>query len=292
MSPVPEVISKSTRRWLGSCAASRPLESGGVVPVVYDGVIEENPWGYGKRLRFITAEINKAFPLRHPSSIRVLDVGCGNGSLVAIPLARHGFDLTGLDLHQPSIKHAQKLASALPNAHFFEGTVTEVELPLFDVVILSEVVEHVADPEGLLLATLKHLKPDGIVVVTVPNGYGEFEIDSWVFRALRLQSAIDFLRCSLRRWPSQQTDQIETAATDNHDCGHVQFFTRSRLKRMFADCSTELVRESAGSFVCGPIVCHTIGRWRRFIKWNVRIADRLPLAFVSSWYFVLRRANR
>lgn len=285
MSSAPEVSDNSPRQWEAVSKNSQGLEL-----IVCTEMIEENPWGYGKRLRFIAAEINRAFPLRQPTSIRVLDVGCGNGSLVAIPLARRGFDVTGVDLHQPSIQHGQQLASSLPNARFIAGAVTDVQLPVFDVAILSEVLEHVADPKGLLLATLKHLKPDGIVLVTVPNGYGEFEIDLWIFRTLRLQSVIDLLKRTLGR-SRRRTEQIETSATDNHECGHVQFFTRSRLKRMFTECSLGLAQESAGSFVCGPVVCHTIARWRRFVEWNVRIADRIPLALVSSWYFVLRRTN-
>jgi SAM-dependent methyltransferase len=289
MSSAPEVSNQPGPRH-GPYAELRAEEPGSAGSLNCSELIEENPWGYSKRLRFITENIYKAFPLRDPSSIRVLDVGCGNGSLVAIPLARRGFAVTGLDLHLPSIITAQKLASTLSNAQFMVASVNEVELPAFDVAILSEVLEHVADPEGLLSDALKHLKADGIVLVTVPNGYGEFEIDSWLFRTLSLRSVIDFLKRLLR--PSTfHADQGAIAATDNHDCGHVQFFTRRRLKRVFARCSVEPVEESAGSFVCGPIVCHTIARSRRFVEWNARIADRLPLSLVSSWYFVLQRVN-
>jgi|SRR5579863_1572933 len=287
MSSAHEVSETSPGQW-----KSVPMDSEAIKPVTCEEILEENPWGYGKRLRFIGTEIKRAFPLRQPGSTRVLDVGCGNGSLVAIPLARRGFDVTGTDLHEPSIQNAKKLAGAVPNARFIVGSVSALELPAFDVAILSEVLEHVPDPKGLLLATLRCLKPDGIVVVTVPNGYGEFEIDSWIFRALRLRFVFDFVKRFLRPPLPSEIAKVATAATDNHDCGHVQFFTRSRLKRMFVECSLEVAEESAGSFVCGPIIYHVIARWRRLIEWNVRVADRLPLALVSSWYFVLRRANR
>jgi SAM-dependent methyltransferase len=256
-------------------------------------VLEENPWGYGKRLRFVAEAIATEYRDRSPDSVRVLDVGCGNGSLLAIPLARAGLDVTGVDLHRPSIERARRTADAIPNAHFIAGAVTDLTEPPFDVVILSEVLEHVFDPEVLLLVSLEHLKPDGIVVITVPNGYGEFEIDSWIFRTLHLRVAVDFLKRVLRTGSAASVagSEPDIAATDNEDCPHVQFFRRRRLQQMFRECSLALVRESAGSFVCGPLVCHALGRSRRFIEWNVRVADRLPLAFASSWHFVLRLAT-
>jgi SAM-dependent methyltransferase len=252
--------------------------------------IEENLWAYAKRLRFVREVLVNEFAARSAASVRVLDVGCGNGSLLAIPLARRGYDVTGTDLHAPSIEHARRLAREIPNARFEQEAVTELSAPAFDVVILSEVLEHVDDPKALLLASMKHLKNDGIVVVTVPNGYGEFEIDWWIFRNLRFQRAIDLLY-RFRGNRASDGDRQDLPATDNHGCGHVQFFRLTRLRNVFRDCSLCVAKESAGSFICGPIVCYTLARSRRFIEWNARIADRLPLAMASSWYFALRRAT-
>jgi len=273
-------------------AGLTPSEEGRAMAPPCDGEMEENPWGYRKRLRFIAGAIAKTFPLWEPTSVRVLDLGCGNGSLVALPLARRGFDVTGLDFHLPSIEHARRLSDAMPNARFIAGTVDGLPSALFDVIILSEVLEHVFDPEALLLASLKHLQPDGIVLITVPNGYGEFEIDSFIFRIFRLQSAIDLLKRLFRIGASSAcSPRLQSAATDNDKCGHVQFFRRGRLRRLFEQCSLIIVDESAGSLVCGPMVCHSLARSRRFIEWNARIADKLPMVFASSWYFVLRRAT-
>jgi 2-polyprenyl-3-methyl-5-hydroxy-6-metoxy-1,4-benzoquinol methylase len=274
---------------LSSC-----LYSGGP-PELLSEVIEENPWGYAKRLRFVQEALASEFATVPATSIRVLDVGCGNGAFVAIPLARCGYDVTGIDLHNRSIEHAQRLANVMPNARFFASGVAELESPPFDVVILSEVLEHVPDPKGLLSGTLRHLKPDGIVVVTVPNGYGEFEIDSWIYRTLRLQVGINLFKRIVhvaRASSPRKLDQETSAATDNVDCGHIHFFRRRVLKKLFAECSLAVARECAGSFVCGPIVCHALARSRRFVEWNTRVSDKLPLTLVSSWYFVLRRIQQ
>ena len=240
----------------------------------------ENLWGYAKRLRFVRETIAASFPQRSPCSVRVLDVGCGNGSELALPLLRHGFHVTGVDTHAPSIEHARRAAQGFETGRFVCGRVEDLKHELFDVVILSEVLEHVTEPRELLAASLRYLSSDGLMIVTVPNGYGEFEMDSWLFRLLRGQRIVDALAKSKRE---------VVAATDNHADGHVQFFTRRRLSRLFDDCSLSVVREGAGSFLAGPFVGHTLARSARFIEWNARVTDKLPLAFASGWYFALRR---
>ncbi|HWT02299.1 MAG TPA: methyltransferase domain-containing protein [Pyrinomonadaceae bacterium] len=243
---------------------------------------QENLWGYRKRLRFVERALAEAYPRRAAGSLRVLDVGCGNGSELALPLARRGFQVTGLDVDAPSVEHANRLATDLPNARFACLDVTELKSEPFDVVILSEVLEHVTDPRSLLASSVRHLAADGVGIVTVPNGYGEFELDSRLFRLLRLQRVVDRLAKNGRE---------VAAATDNHASGHVQFFTRRRLRQLFAECSLAVFREGAASFMAGPLVGHTLARSRRFIEWNSRVTDKLPPALASGWYFALRRTR-
>ncbi|HEX8775836.1 MAG TPA: methyltransferase domain-containing protein [Pyrinomonadaceae bacterium] len=241
----------------------------------------ENLWGYAKRLRFVRRVIAEGFPGRAASSLRVLDVGCGNGTQLALPLVRDGFRLTGVDTDERSIEHARRLSLEAANAEFICGSVEDVSpAELFDVVILSEVLEHMTEPAVLLEASAARMAANAILIVTVPNGYGEFELDSKMFRALRLQKAVDALA---------RNDREVIAATDNHECGHVQFFTLGRLLRLFRQCRLEIVRREASVLFSGPLVGHTLARSERFIEWNARITDKLPLVLSSGWYFALRR---
>jgi 2-polyprenyl-3-methyl-5-hydroxy-6-metoxy-1,4-benzoquinol methylase len=240
----------------------------------------ENLWGYAKRLRFVEETIAEIFPSASFASLRVLDVGCGNGSMLALPLAQRGFQVTGIDIDARSIEHAKQLAKELPNATFVCGDVAELRGEKFDVVILAEVLEHMTEPSTLLADSVKHLSEGGIVIITVPNGYGEFEIDSRLFHLLRLQRIVDAL--------ARNSREI-VAATDNHESGHVQSFTRRRLRRLFAECSLTIFREGAASFLAGPLIGHTLARSNRFIEWNSRVTDKLPLTLASGWYFALRR---
>jgi ubiquinone biosynthesis O-methyltransferase len=240
----------------------------------------ENLWGYKKRLRFVQHVFAESFSQRPPDSLRVLDVGCGNGSELALPLARLGFQVTGIDIHAPSIEHARQLGVDVSNLNYVCGRVEELKSPHYDMVILSEVLEHLTEPRFLLLAAIEHLNKNGIIIVTVPNGYGEFEIDSWLFRVFRLQRIVDVV--------ARNSKQV-IAATDNHESGHVQFFTRRQLRRLFAECSLSVAREGVASFLAGPFVGHTLARSARFVEWNARVTDNLPRVLYSGWYFALRR---
>lgn len=247
--------------------ASQPLE-------------RENLWGYLKRLRFVRRSIAESFPGRQSRSLHVLDVGCGNGSQLAMSLIGDGFNLTGVDTDEQSIEHARRLAAGFSNARFLCREVEHFDSQeVFDVVILSEVLEHVNEPRLLLDAGMRRLRADGVLIVTVPNGYGEFEIDSWIFRTLRLQTIVN-------AFASESNDVV--GSTDNQESGHVQFFTRSRLHRLFNECGLKIFREGASSLFSGPMAGHIIARSEKFIAWNAHVADTLPLVFSSGWYFALR----
>jgi SAM-dependent methyltransferase len=242
---------------------------------------QENLWGYLKRLRFVRSVIEDHFRSQDSLTIKILDVGCGNGSQLAIPLARLGFNVTGIDPDHASISHANRLAKNIPSASFLCASVDDVT-DNFDVVILSEVLEHVADPANLLKTGVRLLHPNGVIIVTTPNGYGEFELDSWLFGALRMQHVVDKL----------VTNKSQVlGSTDNEDSGHVQFFTRRRLHRIFKECGLTVWREAGASLFAGPFAGHLLARSSRFIQWNAGVTDRLPMALASGWYFALRRDN-
>jgi 2-polyprenyl-3-methyl-5-hydroxy-6-metoxy-1,4-benzoquinol methylase len=246
---------------------------------------QENLWGHAKRVRFVVESVALHFPARLADSLRVLDVGCGNGSKLALPLLREGFHLTGIDTHAASIANARELARDLPFAEFVCGRVEDLSVEPFEVLILSEVLEHVAEPEALLRASLTHLRRDGLVIVTVPNGYGEFEWDSWLFDLLGGPRGVRALKETLKiddKFSGQ-------ASTDNDESKHIQFFTLARLYRLFDDCSLTVLRANAASFASGPFVNYSLGRSQRFVEWNARVADKLPLRMNSGWYFALCR---
>jgi 2-polyprenyl-3-methyl-5-hydroxy-6-metoxy-1,4-benzoquinol methylase len=241
----------------------------------------EDIWGYAKRLRFVREMISESFAGR--DTVTVLDVGCGNGSQLAIPLAEDArLAITALDPDAASIEHGRRLAGARANLKFVCAAVEDLQRQrLFDVVILSEVLEHLPDPQQMLDQAARLLDRQGILIVTVPNGYGEFEIDSAIYRTLHLQKVVDRF--------ARRTAAL--ASTDNSDSGHVQFFTRSRLHRLFKQAGFRTLTRRAGSLLAGPIAGHFVAQSQRLVDWNARVTDRLPIAFASGWYFALQLAD-
>ena len=80
---------------------------------------------------------------------KVLDVGCGNGT-VAMSMAESGALVTGLDLNKNNITLARKKYQH-KNLNFIWGDVT-VDVPegSYDVIVMSNVLEHIRDRVELL----------------------------------------------------------------------------------------------------------------------------------------------
>ncbi|MFC0634395.1 bifunctional 2-polyprenyl-6-hydroxyphenol methylase/3-demethylubiquinol 3-O-methyltransferase UbiG [Brevundimonas balnearis] len=115
---------------------------------------------------------------RDPSAIRpfeglsLIDIGCGGG-LLAEPMRRMGFAVTGVDASEKNIGTARQHAAEQGldidyRAATVEQLVAEGAGP-FDVVLNMEVVEHVADPKRFLLDSASLLKPGGMMVVATLN---------------------------------------------------------------------------------------------------------------------------
>ncbi len=247
---------------------------------------KEDLWGYGKRLRFVRDSIETAFPGRENSELRILDVGCGSATQLGLPLARLGYQLTGIDTHKPSINMAAELARDYPNATFICGSIEEMNTEPFDIVILSEVLEHVSEPEKLLAESLRHMTNGGLAIVTVPNGYGEFEWDSWLFQSLKLDRLLE--KYAARR-SAQNGSQHMVSSTENHESGHIQFFTQGRIHKMFKSCGLTITKKNGSTLASGPFAGHTLARFPAFIDWNARVTDKIPIIFSSGWFFALRR---
>ncbi len=245
--------------------------------------LAENLWGYGKRLRFVDGAIRREFPGKERCELRILDIGGGNGSQLAIPLADGGYQVTAIDPHQPSIQRGRMSA---PAVRFHHGSVGELPLTKFDCVIISEVLEHLDVPEILLSMALPFLADTGVLIITVPNGYGEFELDRRSYQALHADKMVGWLRSVFKN--AQCAGGV---AGSDDESPHVQRFTLSRLRRMFERNNLMLVEARGTSVVSGPFIAHLFGKFEMFIRMNASIADHLPLPFVAGWMFCLRFAR-
>jgi SAM-dependent methyltransferase len=104
---------------------------------------------------------------RRIEGARVLDVGCGGGSLLAA-FAGEGNHLTGYEPDRSMSRFAaERLPAASVAPEFFDPERYAGEP--FDLITFSHVYEHVPDPVGFLSALLRLLRPGGLVFLEVPN---------------------------------------------------------------------------------------------------------------------------
>ena len=108
------------------------------------------------------------------SSRRLLDVGCGSGTLLGL-LKQRGFQVRGFDSSAEAAGIAKSengvdvvVGSRLQEAGFGDES--------FDLVTLFHVMEHVTDPRSVLAEVRRVLRSTGRLVLQVPN------IESWQFR--------------------------------------------------------------------------------------------------------------
>lgn len=103
--------------------------------------------------------------------LRLLDIGCGGG-LVSEPMARLGASVIGADAGESNIGVASLHAAEAGVAVDYRCTSAEdlaTAGEQFDVVLAMEVVEHVADLEGFLLACGQMVKPGGLLIAATLN---------------------------------------------------------------------------------------------------------------------------
>jgi len=128
------------------------------------------------RLGFIRQEAGTHFGrdgqcLRPFEGLTLLDIGCGGG-LLAEPMARLGFAVTGVDASERNVSVAALHAKANGLPITYRATTAEALVEdgaAFDVVLNMEVVEHVADIDVFVGACAELIKPGGLMIVATIN---------------------------------------------------------------------------------------------------------------------------
>jgi 2-polyprenyl-3-methyl-5-hydroxy-6-metoxy-1,4-benzoquinol methylase len=100
---------------------------------------------------------------------RLLDVGCATGTLLELARLR-GWQVHGVDVSV----YATRIARDYYALDVTTGELVEAAYPAesFDVVVMDDLVEHVADPSALVAEGLRVLKTGGLLTLNTPNRAG------------------------------------------------------------------------------------------------------------------------
>jgi len=104
------------------------------------------------------------------NSGKILDVGCGRGIFLNY-MKELGWEVYGTEITDIAAKFAKKILKS----NIFIGPLEDHKFPdnFFDVITLFHVLEHLPHPLKTLQEIYRILKPNGLLVISVPN------INSW-----------------------------------------------------------------------------------------------------------------
>jgi 2-polyprenyl-6-hydroxyphenyl methylase/3-demethylubiquinone-9 3-methyltransferase len=121
---------------------------------------------------YLLPQIMSFCPALTPA-LRVLDVGCGNGAMAG-EFLKAGCHVVGIDLSEPGIDIARR---AYPAGRFEvmaadDQIMQRLACEPFDLVISTEVVEHLYDPRSFIRGCFAATRPGGRFICSTPyNGY-------------------------------------------------------------------------------------------------------------------------
>ncbi|HWG43474.1 MAG TPA: class I SAM-dependent methyltransferase [Gemmataceae bacterium] len=110
--------------------------------------------------------------LKGQKNLHILNAGCGSGEL-SLQLAAAGHRVLGID-PSPDYIHLARLnaeQTGVENCSFVVSSIEDFDADeTFDCVVATDVLEHIDDDVTAFEKLVRLVKPDGIILITVPAG--------------------------------------------------------------------------------------------------------------------------
>ncbi len=174
----------------------------------------------------------------------LLEIGCGRGKKTTWLGSFEQFKVVGVDVDAEEIQRAKH--NITPYTQFICQDIFDMT-DQYPGILLTEVLEHIPEPQAFLQQIYHLCKPGGFLILTTPNGYCLKELmmrgSTWIFPK------------RIRAWYRHQIghDQIF------NESPHVQWFTLRRLRKMLIDVGFSI--EEAAAFNLWSEIRWTFFTW-------------------------------
>lgn len=259
------------------------------------------PFSNKKRVELVYSMIVKNISKNR--KYRILDVGCGTGELFTIPLAIRlekikNVKILGIDIHPPTIRRARHNIDRLRIKNLiFECKRIDQIKSTYDCICLMAVLEHLVDPESMIIEIRKKMDQNGFFILYIPNGYGAYEIESAIFKKLRNSNLLVLLRfvhkflkkIKCRISPKANVKQnafiIKETLNDPNNI-HIQFFKLKEVKKMLHKNRFLIKDIFKTKFIGGPFSNRLLHRFKILENLNYKIVQVIPPVISSDWTFI------
>jgi len=102
------------------------------------------------------------------TDLRILEIGCGMGYFT-FALNRAGYSCEGIDISEEAITRARKWFGPYFRTMNIFNIPDLPEEERYDVIFMTELIEHVEDPSAFIAAAKRLLTAGGMLIVTTPN---------------------------------------------------------------------------------------------------------------------------
>jgi 2-polyprenyl-3-methyl-5-hydroxy-6-metoxy-1,4-benzoquinol methylase len=204
---------------------------------------------------------------------RALEVGPGCGVYLPVLAGLFG-QVVAADIEDAYLSHAARLQQTIPNLELVRDDVCASTLPAqgFDLILCTEVIEHIEDSAAALRGMRRLLKPGGVLVLSTPQPYSPLELAA---KVAFLPGVIQLVR-RIYREPVLET-------------GHINLMTADTVQRQLQDAGFEIAEQHrTGMYL--PLVAEFGGEGGlRFLQWLARrLADGAGSKLLWTQYYVAR----
>jgi 2-polyprenyl-3-methyl-5-hydroxy-6-metoxy-1,4-benzoquinol methylase len=134
-------------------------------------------WLHCSRRDWIISALHRCTSTSMGSSETALEVGPGSG--VYLPTLCEIFtNVYGTDIEPAYLDHSRPLQEKYTHLSLIVDDITNSKLPVhsFDLILCTEVIEHIFDSKSALSEMYKLLKPGGILILSTPQRHSPLEL--------------------------------------------------------------------------------------------------------------------